>query len=172
MILDWLFDASGFSSKQTCGPGWSTWLLAAYGVGNLIAFLIYTAFPLILFKVLVPRHLRAVKPALYSLVLFIISCGWTHLAEMLTIWWPAYRLVTLIHLMNAATSTTGLILLIVAIRRIRFVPIRSELENELAEVRDTLKDIQHSANELAITSGSAAAIGKLREAIAALRSVA
>lgn len=170
-MLEWFFCTSGFNSKQVCGTGWSGELLWLYGLANLISFVVYTAFPLLVLKYLYPRHLRSVRPALRALIVFVMTCGLTHFCEAMTIWWPAYRLVTAIHILNNITSLTGLWMLVSAIRAIRFVPIRSELEEELTLIRDTLKDIQSQANVLAATSGVSAAIAKLRRTSQLLESM-
>ena len=161
--MDWLFSTDGFVSKTQCGPSWTTALLVSYGIGNFVAFLIYQVFPALIVIFLYPRHLKSVRPALKALVVFVCTCGLTHLAEFLTVWWPAYRLVTAIHLLNMTTSSVGLVCLLVAIKRIRFVPIRTDLEDELQILRDRFKDIQHRANEIAVSSGTDAAISNLRD---------
>ena len=167
--MDWLFSTDGFSSKQVCGPAWTTGLLSVYGAANFIAFAIYQIFPALVLIYLYPRHLKIVRSALRALIIFVITCGLTHLAEMSTIWWPAYRFVTAIHCVNVLTSFTGAVLLVSAIEKIRFVPIRSDLENQLADLQEALRDVRESANRLAISSGTAAAIEKLKVATELLR---
>ena len=162
--MDWLFNTDKFVSKTYCGDGWSNNLLAAYGISNFVSFLIYQIFPLLIIIYLYPRHLKSVRPALRALVIFVCTCGLTHLMEFFTIWWPIYRLVTVTHVLNMTTSSIGLIMLLIAIKRIRFVPIRADLEIELEQLKDVFKDIQHKANKIAESDGTFAAIQKLQQA--------
>lgn len=166
-----LFDVSGFNSKQVCGADWSTGLLLAYGISNALSFLTYQIFPILVWVFLYPRHLRSAKPALRALIIFVMTCGLTHLFEMLTIWWPAYRVVTLVHIVNNITSIFGLVLLVVAIRRLKYVPIRADLENELETLQNSMKNIRSSANTLAATVGIQAAVTRIKQAQVALDSL-
>ena len=167
----WLFDATGFSSKQVCGVDWTPGLLIAYGLANVIAGVIYQCFPLLILYYLYPRHLLSVRPALRALMIFILTCGLTHFAEAMTIFWPAYRFVTMVHWVNTCMSTLGLVLLVQAIRAIRFVPIRAELEDELELLKDASQNVRARANLLLASCGAEAAIEKLRQATSALREV-
>ena len=147
--MDWLFSTDGFVAKRDCGDGWTDTMLSAYVASNGVAFLVYQAFPVLMILYLYPRHLKSVRPALRALMLFISTCGLTHLAEMLTATWPVYRLVVAVNCLNVATSILGLVLLVRAIEAIRFVPVRSVLENEVESLRDKFKDIQMDANRIA-----------------------
>ena len=167
--MNWLFSTDGFASKATCGPDWSTGLLAMYGLANAASFCIYQVFPVLVLIYLYPRHLKIVRPALRALIIFVATCGLTHLAEAATIWWPAYRIVTAVHCLNVLTSFTGAVLLVAAIEKLRFVPIRSDLENQLVDLQEAIRDLRESANQVAVSSGTAAALEKLKAATAALR---
>ena len=168
--MTWIFSTDGFAAKMHCGASWSPELLWIYAVANFIAFVIYQSFPILLLIYIFPRHLKAVRPALKALVLFISTCGLTHLMEMLTVFWPAYRLVTFVHVVNGITSITGLVWLFVAISRIRFIRPRAELEEMTERLKVAVKDVQDQANHLAVVN-STQGLEVLSRAILALERV-
>ena len=170
-MLDWLLSTDGFVSKSECSPGFTPLMLWQYGVQNSISGSIYQIFPILVILFLIPRHLRAVKPSLWALVLFVSTCGLTHFARIPTIWWGTYRLSIAVDWLNVLTSSAGLTWLIIALRRIKYIPIRSDLEGELESLREAMKAIHARANKIAVESGTEAAIAKLRTAAEQLKSL-
>ena len=120
-------------------------------------FAIYQVFPAFVMFYLLPRHLREVKPAIVALVVFVSTCGLTHLAELWTIGWAAYRLTTAVHVLNVVTSSIGLTWLVIAIRRIRYVPTRNTLEDNIEHLMLTVKNVKATANQLAKDQGDSVA---------------
>ena len=145
-MIDWLLQADVFNAKTHCGTGWSAALLWAYAVGNLLPALLYQLFPFYIVWKILPRHLPNVRPTLWALVVFVSTCGLTHVAEMMTIWYPAYRLVAAVHLLNTLTSFTGFVWLLIAIRRIQYIPQRAELEDDIQRLQDEVKRVHQEAN--------------------------
>lgn len=46
----WLFDTSDFATRDTCGAGWTHWLVALHVAGNLAIFAAYLMIPLALLR--------------------------------------------------------------------------------------------------------------------------
>jgi two-component system, chemotaxis family, sensor kinase Cph1 len=107
MIVDWfmkLFEASGFLTRNHCGP-WSDTLVRAYIASNVVITMAYVLIPLCLLIIWSKRrHVVEYAWLLLLFAAFITACGLTHLCDVVVFWWPGYRLFTLISSVTALLS--------------------------------------------------------------------
>lgn len=112
-IFDYIFSLK-FLPHGHCflGDDFSLWLNI---LGNFGIFLAYMLIPLGLSLILKQQQKQALKSHKTILILFmmfIFSCGITHLFDIIVIWWPCYRLQTYWAIWTASISlSTGFILI-------------------------------------------------------------
>ena len=151
-----LFDTAGFFSKAACGPGWTPAWLWTFFLVNAAIGVIYTAFFSSLYFILAKRHMPQVRPAIKATALFGSTCGLAHFGSAATTWWACYPLAVTLDCLNALTSISGLVWLLVAIHRVKHVPIRSELEDDIEKLHEECKLIREQANQAALRSAKEA----------------
>lgn len=81
----------GFLCRGACGPGWPSALKIVDVSGDLLIALAYFTIPFLM--LLIRRRVSAMLSysRLWALfAAFIVLCGMTHLATVLTYWWPLY----------------------------------------------------------------------------------
>jgi hypothetical protein len=114
--MHWLFNTDLFVPKSHCGIGWNSQLSMIYQLANILIFLAYFSIPIALFGFWNSlRKLPILKGIdiwiIISFVIFIASCGFGHLLNVMMFWFPAYRFLTLIDTITAISSViTALIL--------------------------------------------------------------
>ena len=107
MIVDWikaLIDTSPFLTRHHCGP-WSEPLMQVYVISNGFIALAYLLIAVCL--MVIWRKRRGDMKCGWVLVTFaafIATCGLTHICDIAVVWWPVYRLLTLISAISALLS--------------------------------------------------------------------
>lgn len=95
---------------------WQPWLVTLWAGADLLIFLSYMAIPIALLTVL-RRRGDVPHPTLVILFAsFILLCGFTHLAGIVTLWWPIYPWI------GALKLATGVVSMITAIVLFRLIP--------------------------------------------------
>jgi PAS domain S-box-containing protein len=110
-IIDWIFYTGRFMSHGHCYL-WEPQLVGLHVVADSLIFLAYAAISLTLL-VLVWRTRREI-PFHWIIVAFgsfIIACGFTHLVEVFTIWYPFYWFSGAVKAVTAVASVTTAIVL-------------------------------------------------------------
>lgn len=154
--MNWLFDTSLFMKRSDCGH-WSEELRDVYIAGNLIIMFSYYMIPLLLFYIW--RKKRVSFDNHWILVLFasfIFLCGTTHLLDVLTFIWPAYRFITLVDLLTGFVSLITAILLIPVVRFVltyktpkEYLKLQIELEERIKEEQEIVNQVRDINHELA-----------------------
>lgn len=116
--MSWLFDASSFITRNHCG-NWTSTLIAINRIANLLIFIAYFTIPLSLYSFWTSTHKDAIivkvfgqKPSIIlCFVVFIFSCGLTHLCDVLAFDWAPYRLFTLVDVITAIASVFTAVIL-------------------------------------------------------------
>ena len=110
--ITWLFSVSDFATRDTCGVGWSSGLIAQHVISEVLTFLAYVGIPIYLFWKTrsirsSPLLLRA-RPLVFFFGLFIFFCGLTHAQGALMFVWPAYRWDAILRTTTALISISTL----------------------------------------------------------------
>lgn len=89
------FSPEGFTPRAMCGTGWSHGLVVLHVVSDLFILAAYVIIPAVLY--LLFRHYAKRgqlptldRPTLICLLAFILSCGFTHAADAVMFFYPAY----------------------------------------------------------------------------------
>lgn len=110
--MSWLLDTAHFITRDRCGSGWTDMLIAVNRLSNLLIALAYFLIPLALFalwlnvrRLVVVREIVGSNPSIIlCFVVFIMSCGLTHLCDVSAFEWAPYRLFTVIDVVTAVSS--------------------------------------------------------------------
>lgn len=109
--MEWLFDADSFVTRNHCG-NWTPALIAVNQAANFLIFISYFTIPLALFGFWrTIRHRIENNWIILMFVFFILSCGMTHLMDVLAFTWVPYRLFTVIDVVTAVASVPTAFLL-------------------------------------------------------------
>lgn len=98
-----LLDTSDFVPRWQCGA-WPPALGWTHIVSDLLVFAAYAAIPLSLFYFLRRRRDVPFTGVFWLFILFILSCGLTHLLDAVVFYHPVYRLSALVKAVTAAVS--------------------------------------------------------------------
>jgi PAS domain S-box-containing protein len=126
-ILDWLLNPSGLTPHGFC-LSWEPGLIALHAGSDAITGLAYLAIPGALISLVGRRKDLSFSWMIYLFVAFILACGMTHLAAVLTLWVPAYGIEGLIKFATAALSVVTAVVLWPLIPRLVALPSPAKLE--------------------------------------------
>ena len=130
------------------------WLIWTNAPADMAIFLAYFVLfqSLFLLAWLVRSQMRPYLWIFLAFGLFILTCGLTHLMEVVTIWWPLYPLSTSVKILCALASVPT------AIVFQRKVPL-------LAKVMNQYLSEMHTSREALVASERLAAVGRLSASI-------
>jgi two-component system sensor kinase FixL len=142
-----LLDSGGFTPRVECG-GWTAGLGWLHNLSDGLIGAAYLAIPA--FLVFLIRRRRDVPfPWMFWLfAAFLLSCGFTHLLEVVTFYLPVYRLSGLLKLLTAAVSWATVIALVPLLPRALALPSPSQLEAEIAHRRQAEEALRRAQEEL------------------------
>ncbi|MGL4549705.1 MAG: hypothetical protein ACRC33_00850, partial [Gemmataceae bacterium] len=112
-----LFDTGGFVPRLNCGT-WTDGLVWLHVGSDLAIWLAYVSIPLLLVWHARRLNLRAVRWIGFLFAGFILSCGFTHFADALMFYHPAYRALGLLKLVTAAVSWATVIAMVPLVPRV------------------------------------------------------
>lgn len=130
------------------------WLIWTNAPADMAIFISYVVLfeALFLLAWLVRRQLQPYLWIFLAFGLFIVTCGVTHLMEVITIWWPIYPVSTSIKILCALASISTAVAFQMRVR-----PLARELQQYLTEM--------HTSREALIASERLAAVGRLSASI-------
>lgn len=99
-FLAHVFDANGWVPRRLCGT-WDSTTLLLHICSDLIIWVCYSLIPVALW---LTRRDAKPQTRVSLFIAFILSCGITHLAEVVVFWWPAYRLFGVLKAITAGLS--------------------------------------------------------------------
>ena len=99
--FQWLFSNAGFMPRGIWSPG----MILLHNASDFLIWTAYIAIPLVLLKFAYARRRELPFRKLFWLFgLFILTCGTTHLMDIVMFYNPLYRLAGVIKLVAAAAS--------------------------------------------------------------------
>lgn len=127
-----LFDSTGFVPRALCG-NWTRELIWLHNASDFFIWTAYLAIPLVLVSFAWRRHHELPFRHLFWLFgLFILSCGTTHLMDIVLFYHPLYRLSGLVKLITAAASWGTIMALFQILPQALIARSNLELEREFA----------------------------------------
>jgi len=127
-----LLNHSDFVPRPACG-GWTDGLIYLHNVSDTLIWLSYMAIPIILIYFIRQHKDWPFQHVFWLFGAFIISCGITHLLDIITFYTPHYRLSGLVKLITALASASTVIALIPIIPKALSLRSPQELEREIEQ---------------------------------------
>jgi len=156
-LSGWLFETARFIPHGVCLL-WRPDLVALHVVSDAVIAASYFAIPIAIFVFarkrfdLEPEHRRMAL----LFVAFITACGLTHVAGIVTLWWPLYGLQGLIKGLTAVISVLTAAALPMLVPRLLSLPsskvlqaANDSLATEVAAHQATLQELRVAQAELA-----------------------
>jgi PAS domain S-box-containing protein len=150
-----LFDSAGFVARKNCGD-WTAALIALHNVSDALIFLSYLAIPALLIYFIRKRPDLPFPRIFWLFGAFIVSCGLTHLMEVVMFYQPLYRLAGLIKLVTAIASVGTVMALVPIVPRALAMRSPKELEREIAERKRVEQALRESEERFRGTFENAA----------------
>jgi len=161
-ILDYLFGAASFVPHGYCLL-WRPDLVALHAISDLLIAIAYFSIPVGLWYVVRSRPDIAYKRLFVLFAAFILLCGMSHVAGLITLWAPIYGLQGMIKAATAAVSLVAAYSLWPAIPRALAIPALDQFRQTNLEMgraiseRETLasglsaanRDLEDFANSVA-----------------------
>ncbi len=140
------FDTSDFTPRWNCGH-WEPWLGYLTIAADALIFLAYFAIPAALAVVLLRRRDFPFPLILALFVAFILSCGLTHLVEVIIFYEPLYRLNAYIKAFTAVVSLATAFVLIRALPQVLTIPTVHRTNQQLIDALEREKHLSAELNK-------------------------
>lgn len=127
---------------------WKPQLLAAYVVADALIAIAYFTIPVILVWIVKKRGDIPYSAVFWMFAVFILSCGTTHVLDIIVIWHPVYYAEAVVKWITAIASigtTVMLIPLIPKIMRIRSIAQSDELQSQLKREHSIASTFQNAS---------------------------
>jgi len=108
-----LLDTQSWPARWSCGR-WLPFAGWLYIVSDLVIWFSYFMIPIALGFFVIKRKNEFLQFRLVALlfIIFILSCGLTHLIDVAIFWWPAYNLSALLRFVTATVSLSTVFALV------------------------------------------------------------
>lgn len=98
-----IFDTSQWPPRWHCGR-WSDFHGWLYIISDLMIFSAYFAIPVIILRYVARRTNTRFHKIYFLFAAFILACGFTHLLDAVSFWYPYYRFSALVRLFTGVVS--------------------------------------------------------------------
>ena len=149
-MIEWLTGVNDFPSRWYCGS-WSDALGWTHIVADFLIFAAYMAIPFALYwyRARGPVMDRSRKAVTLLFSAFIFMCGMGHLAEIVIMWVPIYRVAAAIKVGTAAVS------IVAAVGTYIVLPVALDrAKSVLDEAKDLGERIDRSHAEISRLTGA------------------
>lgn len=138
-MFEFLFYTGNWPPRWRCGK-WADWLGWTHITSELLVFGAYMTIPLLLFYFIRKRKDMPFKGVLLLFVIFILSCGFTHLVEAIIFYYPVYRFLGLLLVITALVSWATVFAMIPVLPKILSLPSLANINELLAQDIGLLKN--------------------------------
>lgn len=148
-LLHYLFGAASFMPHGYCLL-WRPDLVAMHAISDGVIALAYIAIPVAMLTFLRRRpdiqgNSRKIG---YLFIAFILACAATHLAALLTLWWPAYGAQGLVKAMTALISIVTAVVVWQMLPKLLAIPSLQDLERANALLKAEVGRNQSELNRI------------------------
>jgi PAS domain S-box-containing protein len=150
MLRETLLTLVGFMPHGSCYL-WKPGLIALHGISNGIIALSYFSIPLTILYILRQRRDLPFNWIFFLIASFIVLCGFTHLLNVVTLWYPVYWTAGIFQALTAGVSFVTAIAIIYLTPKITALPSPAQLREandlllaEIAERQQTEAALQKS----------------------------
>lgn len=168
-FLRYLFSPDGFMPHGQC-LAWAPSVLSLHILGDVLTGVAYYSIPLAIYYFLYRREDFEFPWMAHLFAAFIFLCGTTHLAELVTLWFPYYGIEGALKVITGGVSLLTALLLWPLVPRLLRVPsptdlrqanlkltqevsVRERTETELRRAHDLLEErVQERTRELRLAN--------------------
>jgi PAS domain S-box-containing protein len=136
-VLHQMVDSAAYMAHGYCLL-WKPWLVGLHAASDFLIFVAYFAIPVAIWIFVVKRPNVEMKGLARLFAAFILWCGFTHIINLVTLWWPIYEFQGVVKAITAAISLTTAVVIFPLIPKALSIP--SPLELQLANA-DLAKEI-------------------------------
>jgi PAS domain S-box-containing protein len=136
-----LFDSTGFMPHGHCYL-WRPALVALHVGSDVLIAAAYFVIPALMLSFLRKRRDVPLRPVFGAFALFIISCGTSHVMEIVTLWSPHYWASGAVKAMTAVASLGTVMMLIPAVPRAVALPSPEQLRRANDQLARTALELQ------------------------------
>ncbi len=136
-----LLDTSSWPPRWHCGK-WTEFHGWLYIISDLLIFSAYFAMPVIIVRYIVSRTNARFHKVYFLFAAFILACGFTHLLDAVSFWYPVYRFNALARFITGLISWTTVYYLIKLLPVAFSLKTAEELEMEVEQRKRAEDDLK------------------------------
>ncbi|MDX2015637.1 MAG: histidine kinase dimerization/phosphoacceptor domain -containing protein [Myxococcaceae bacterium] len=136
-----LFDSTGFMPHGHCYL-WRPSLVALHVTSDVLIAAAYFAIPALMVSFLRKRSDVPLRPVFGAFAAFIVSCGSTHVMEVVTLWTPHYWASGVVKALTALASIGTVVMLVPAVPKAVALPSPAQLEAANHQLASAVNDLQ------------------------------
>ena len=140
-FFEGLFDTSLWPPRWHCGK-WSEFHGWLYIISDLLIFSAYFAMPVIIVRYIASRTNARFHKIYFLFAAFILACGFTHLLDAVTFWYPMYRFNALARFITGVISWTTVYYLIKLLPVAFSLKTAEQLEMEVEQRKRAEEDLK------------------------------
>lgn len=149
-MLHEMIDSASYMAHGYCLL-WKPWLVALHAGSDLLIFAAYFAIPVAIWIFVSQRPNIEMRGLARLFAAFILWCGFTHVINVVTLWWPIYEFQGLVKAITAGISLATAVVIFPLIPRALAIPsprelqlANQELAREVAAHRSTLAELEQA----------------------------
>jgi PAS domain S-box-containing protein len=153
-MLHEMIDSAAYMAHGYCLL-WKPWLVALHAGADFLIFAAYFAIPVAIWIFVSRRPSLEMKSLARLFAAFILWCGFTHLVNLVTLWWPIYEFQGLVKAITAGISVTTAVVIFPLIPKALALPspidlqrANAELAHEIAAHKRTLGELEQARAKL------------------------
>jgi len=140
-LLRAIFSSDGFMPHGHC-YSWNQGVLFLQVISDVVTALAYFSIPWVLMRFVRRRKDLEFSSIYIWFAIFIVSCGMTHLSDILIVWFPLYWLQGLIKAVTAVSSAITAVLLLKLLPRALSLPSPRSLRKVNADLQMANKELE------------------------------
>src|ERR1700704_2826629 len=149
-----MIDSAAYMAHGYCLL-WKPWLVALHAGSDFLIFAAYSAIPVAIWVFVVKRPNVEMKGLARLFAAFILWCGFTHLVNLVTLWWPIYEFQGVVKAVTAGISLTTAVMIFPLIPKALAIPsplelqlANSDLAKEITAHKRTLAELEQARAKL------------------------
>jgi len=153
-MLHDLIDSASYMAHGYCLL-WKPWLVALHAGSDLLIFAAYFAIPVAIWIFVSKRPNLEMRGLARLFAAFILWCGFTHVVNVITLWWPIYEFQGLVKAITAGISLTTAVVIFPLVPKALAIPSPNELQlanaqlaKEIAAHKRTLAELEQARAKL------------------------
>jgi PAS domain S-box-containing protein len=147
-MLQSLLDGPSYMAHGYCLL-WKPWLVSLHAFSDFFIFLAYSAIPIAIWLFIRNRRGFAMNNLAWLFCAFILLCGASHLAGLITLWWPVYEVQGVVKFLTAGVSVIAALVIFPLIPKAIALPSPEELTAANRRLQEEVQSHRETAAALA-----------------------